>query len=182
MRDRSGGGRLRPPTDIAWRPRFEWTPFHQRIAPTAERWDVNIDPIIPPVDGFRLERKVAALVRGQRGGKQARIFTLKNMFVVKDERFIKFNKFFGAGEIAFRFGQWRFLDSKFFREAIDAGDHRLLHRNRKPLIALLGNRNCFKFQLEPVFDSLLGSVMPAVRKASEFDATAHVTRINTGSR
>ena len=98
------------------------------------------------------------------------------MLVVKDERLVKFDQFLGAIQVALGLGQRRLLQPEKSRHAVDAADDRFLHRNRKPFIALLGDRNCFEFHFEPMVDALLGFVMFAMRQTSEFDAPAHVAR------
>ena len=90
---------LRTPTDIAGRTRFKRAAFHQGIAPAAQCRDVDIDPVIPPIDGFRFERKGAAFVFRKRGGKQTSVFAFEYMFVVQNERLVQFYQFFGAIQI-----------------------------------------------------------------------------------
>src|SRR5215475_3084329 len=113
--DGSRSGRLRTPANITRGTRFERTAFHQGIAPAAQSGDVDVDPVIPPVERFRIETE---------------------------------NGTFGLGE-------GRLFHAEFFREAVDAGDYGLLHGNGEPFVALLGNRNGFKFQLQPMLNSLL---------------------------
>ena len=137
---------------------------------------MHVNPVVPPIDRFGIECKEFSFFRTQGGGKQSRVLAFENMFVVKDERLVKFDQFLGSIQVALGLGQRRLLQPEESRHAIDAADDRFLHRNRKALIALLGDRNCFEFHFEPMVDALLGFVMFAMRQTSEFDAPAHVAR------
>ena len=79
---------------------------------------MDIDPVIPPIDGFRFERKAAAFLFRKRCGKQTGVFAFEHVFVVQNERLVKFNQFIGAIQIAFGFGERRFFEAKFFRERL----------------------------------------------------------------
>src|SRR5262249_26180901 len=182
MRYCGSRGRRRTPAQIAGRPRFERTALHQRIAPAAQSGHMDVDPVLPPVNRFRRKAENGSFVWSKRSGKQASIFTGKDVFVVQDERFVKFDQLFGSSQVALGFGQWRFFYAQLFRETVDTGNNRLLHRNGKPLVALLGNRDRFKLHLQPVLNSLLRTVMLAVCQAGELDAAAHVAGIYAGSR
>src|SRR5277367_394439 len=80
-----GGGRLGGPIELSRGPRFQRTPFHQRVAPAAQRWNMDINPIVPPVNRFRREAEDRLFVRRQCSGEQSGIFRFKNVFVVQNE-------------------------------------------------------------------------------------------------
>ena len=46
---------LRGPIELAGRARFERASLHQRIAPAAQRRNVNVNPVVPPVNRFGVE-------------------------------------------------------------------------------------------------------------------------------
>src|SRR5204862_1658204 len=81
--------RLRPPVQLAGRTRFERSAFHQWIAPAAQRGDMHVNPVVPPINRFGIECKEFSFLRTQCGGKQSRVLAFENMFVVKDERLVK---------------------------------------------------------------------------------------------
>ena len=146
--------RIASPIQRAWLARFEWAAFHQRVAPAAQRWDVNINPVVPPVDGFRGEFEERTLVWREHGGKQPRVFAFEDVFVVQNKRLVEFDQFFGADQVAFRARERRLLHAQGNSRAIDAGDHGFLHGNRETLVALLGDRDGFKLYLEPAIDAV----------------------------
>ena len=86
---RSGSGGLRGPVQLARRARFQRTALHQRIAPAPQRRNVNVDPVIPPVDRFRIELEQRALFGRQRGRKQSRVLALKDVLVVQNKRLVQ---------------------------------------------------------------------------------------------
>src|SRR5207245_1747855 len=162
--------------------RFQRAALHQRIAPAAQRRNVHVDPVVPPVDRFGGKTEKCALFGRQSGREQPRIFRFEDVFVVEDEWLVKLDELLHTDELALRFGKWRLLHAQRDGHAIDAGNEGFLHGNRKPLVAQLGNRNCFKLYLEPTVDTLGRAVVLAVREPRQFDAASHVHRIDRGSR
>src|SRR5437879_2642705 len=104
------------------------------------------------------------------------------MLIVKNKGLVEFDQLFRADQVALRAGERRLLHAQGNGHAIDARDHRLLHRNREALVALLRDRDGFKFYLEPAIDAVRRSVMFAVSEPGELDAAPHIDRINRGSR
>ena len=126
---------------------------------------------------------MALLFRGQRGGEQARILAFEDMFVVKNERLVELDQLFGADQVALRLGKRRLSSCAAMMAArLMPRDHSLLHGNRQALVALLRNWNGFKLHLQPVVNALLRPVVLAMRQSRQFDAAAHVHRIDRRSR
>jgi hypothetical protein len=126
---------------------------------------VNVNPVVPPIDGFGVEFKRGALFGGERSGQQPGIFAFEHMLIVQNERLVELDEFFGASKFAFLLGERGFLHAQRNGGAIDAGHHRLLHGNGQALVTLLGNRNGLEFQLEPVLQAGLAPVILPMRKA-----------------
>jgi len=59
----------------------------------AQRRDVYVDPVVPPIDGFRRKAKSSRSSGGQSRGKVARVFTFEDMLVVENEWFIQLISF-----------------------------------------------------------------------------------------
>src|SRR5579871_1442794 len=51
------------------RPHFHRAALNQWVNPPPQCWDVNVDPVIPPINGGRIVPKCIALLRRKRGGK-----------------------------------------------------------------------------------------------------------------
>ena len=122
------------------------------------------------------------LLGRQRGGEQARVFAFEDVLVVENERLVEFDQFFRADQLALRSGEWRFFHTERDRHSIDTGDDGLLPRNRKLLVALLRHGNRFELHFQPAIDTLRRSIVLAMSKPGEFDAAAHVHRIDRRSR
>ena len=120
---------MRRPIELARRARLQRPPFHEWIAPTAQRRNVDVDPVVPPVDGFRIKREERVLLWRKRGRKQARIFALENMLVVQDEWFVQLDEFFNTNQVAFRSGKRRLLHAQCDGHAVDSRNNGLLPGN-----------------------------------------------------
>ena len=160
---------------------FHRAPFDERIDPPAQRRDMDVNPIIPPVNGGRIVTKRRALFRRKRRGKQLHILSFEDLLVVQDERLVELDQFFDANEVAFLAGQRRLLHLQRGSGAIDALDHGLLRGNGKFLVARFGNGNRVELHAHPVLQTLLRAVVLAVREAGQFDRAPHVARIARGS-
>src|SRR3981189_1917955 len=97
---RSSGDLFRAPLHLARRARSQRSASHQRIAPAAQGGNVDIDPVVPPINGLRIESENFALFWSERRGKQARVFTFENVLVVQNERFVKFDELFRSIQVA----------------------------------------------------------------------------------
>src|SRR6266581_2409766 len=64
--------------------RFERAALHQRIAPPAQRRNVHVDPIVPPVDRFGREVEEWSFFRWQRGGEQADVLASGAFFMCRE--------------------------------------------------------------------------------------------------
>ena len=65
---------------------------------------MDVDPVVPPIDGFWLESKSAALLLRQSGRKEARVFAFEDVFIMENERLVELDELFGASEVAFGLG------------------------------------------------------------------------------
>src|SRR5258708_38194933 len=86
--------RLRPPVQLARGAGFERPALHQRIAPAAQRGDMYVKPVVPPINRFGIECEEPLFFRTKGRRKQSCILAFENMLVVKDERLLKFLQFF----------------------------------------------------------------------------------------
>src|SRR5215471_15977094 len=84
--------------------------FHQRVAPAAQGRYVDVNPVIPPVNGFRRKIEKFFLSRRQSGGEEAGVLTLKDVLIMKDERLIELDELLRAHKIAFGFRKRRLAD------------------------------------------------------------------------
>ena len=114
--------RIASPIQRAWLTRFKRAAFHQRIAPAAQRRDVHVDPVVPPVDRFGGEIEERTLVGRKHGGEQTRVLAFEDMFVVKNKWLVEFDQFFGADQVSFGAGERRLLHAQRNGGAIDARD------------------------------------------------------------
>src|ERR1700739_1457320 len=79
---------------------FRRAPFDERIDPAPQSRNVNVNPIIPPVNGGRIVAKGSALLRGKRGGKQLDVLGLEDLFVVQDEGLVQLAQLFNACQVS----------------------------------------------------------------------------------
>ena len=135
---------------------------------------MDVDPVVPPVNRFRIVAEGGPLFRRQRGREQLHVERLEHVLIVQDEGLIKLDEFSHAVEIALLAGQRRFLEVQGDREAVDAGDYGLLHGDGKALVASLRNGNRLEFCAQPVLEPLLGAVVLAVGEPGELNGAAHI--------
>src|SRR5215471_11933781 len=90
--------------------RLERPAFHQRVAPTPQCRYVDVNPVVPPVNGFRRKIEEFLLSRRQSGGEEAGVLTLKDVLIMKDERLIELDELLRAHKIAFGFRKRRLAD------------------------------------------------------------------------
>ena len=83
------------------------TTLDQRIAPLPQRWNVDVNPIIPPIYGASIVTEIGALARGKRCAQLLDVNGFKNMIVVQNERLEKRNQLDYSFEIAFLPGEGR---------------------------------------------------------------------------
>ena len=69
---------------LARRARFQWTAFNQRISPLAQCRNVNIDPVLPPVDGSRVVSEGRFLFLHQRVRKLLHVVGDEVMLIVAE--------------------------------------------------------------------------------------------------
>src|SRR5216683_1035542 len=79
---------------VAGRTRLQRTPFDQGISPPAQGRNVNIDPVIPPVECPGVVAEEFLFFRNQRVGKLFHILRNKIVLIVQDERLEQLNEFF----------------------------------------------------------------------------------------
>ena len=78
-----------------------WTALDQRIAPLAQRRNVHVDPVVPPIKRAGVVTEFGALVRGQSGAQPLDIRGLEYMIVIQDERFEQSHQLDHFLEVAF---------------------------------------------------------------------------------
>src|SRR5579885_3431842 len=88
--------RLRSPIQFARRAGLQRTPLHQRITPPAQGRNVDIDPIVPPIDGLRIESKKLPRLEDECDGEKSRVFTFEDMCVVEDKMLVKLEQLLRA--------------------------------------------------------------------------------------
>ena len=79
---------------------FHRAPLDQRIDPPAQRRDMDVNPIIPPVNCGGIVSKRRALVRRKRRGKQLHILGFEDLLVMQDEGLVELDQLFDAGKVA----------------------------------------------------------------------------------
>ena len=87
----------------AVRTHFHRAPFDERVDPPAQGWNMDVNPIIPPVNGGRIVTKRLALFRRKRCGKQLHILSFKDLLVMQDKRLVELDQLFDSSKVAF----WR---------------------------------------------------------------------------
>jgi len=87
---------FRRPIQFAGSARFEGAALHERIAPPAQRRNVNVDPVVPPVDRFGGKIKNFFLFGRKHCGEQPCVFAFEDVLVVQNERLVELDQFFGA--------------------------------------------------------------------------------------
>src|SRR5580704_15883122 len=85
----------------ALRASFRMTTLDQRIAPLPQRWNVDVDPIIPPIYGSSVVTEVGALASRKRCAQLLDVNGFKNVIVVQNERLEERNQLDYFFEIAF---------------------------------------------------------------------------------
>src|SRR5712692_4753715 len=93
--------------DIAARAHFRRAALDQRVTPPAQRWNMDVNPIFPPVNRGRIITEGLALLLRERRGQQLDIFRLKHLLVLENERLVKLAQSFEALQVAFLAGQGR---------------------------------------------------------------------------
>src|SRR3954469_16414394 len=79
---------------FARRARFEWAAFDQRIGPLAQSRNVNVDPVIPPVERGGVIGEGFTLVGNQCLREFLYVLGYKIMLIEQDEWLEEFNQFF----------------------------------------------------------------------------------------
>ena len=64
---------------------FRRAAFDQRIAPLAQRRNVDVDPIVPPIERARVVAEIGAFVGGQSRAQPLHVRGLEDVVVVKNE-------------------------------------------------------------------------------------------------
>ncbi len=80
--------------------RFQRTPFNQRIRPPPQCRNVNVNPILPPVEPRRVIAENLLLLRSQRLRKLLHIVRDKVMLVLQNKRLKQFHQFLHALQVA----------------------------------------------------------------------------------
>ena len=86
------------------------TALDQRVTPLAQRRNVDVDPVIPPVDGARLVSERFRSSSGKRRGEQLHVLRFEDLLVVQDERLVELDQLFDAAQITLRARQRRPLE------------------------------------------------------------------------
>src|SRR3984957_1325692 len=150
----------------ARRTRFEWPAFNQRISPTTQGRNVNVDPILPPIKGTRVVGEFGLLFRHERVSKFLDIVRGEGVLVEENEWLEKLDQFFHALQIALGFHERSFFQRQRRHGALNRLDDGFLRRRRHPVVTLLRNWNRVKAQAQPRFQSLLRAVMLAMCERS----------------
>src|SRR5579863_4016935 len=66
---------------------FRMTALDERIAPLAQRWNVDIDPVIPPVDRTGIVTEIGVFAGWKCRAQLLDVNGFENVIVVQDERF-----------------------------------------------------------------------------------------------
>ena len=72
--------------------RLQLASFDERIAPLAQRRNVHVDPIIPPIERARVVTKIGSFIFRQRRPQAFDVRRFENMIVVQNERLEKRNQ------------------------------------------------------------------------------------------
>ena len=80
---------VRSERNIAARARFRRTALDERITPLSQRRNVNVDPVVPPIDAAGIEAEIVAFIRRKRGTQLFHVHRLKYMIVVQNKWFEK---------------------------------------------------------------------------------------------
>ena len=163
-------------------PRFNGLAFDQRIHPPAQRRNVNVDPVVPPIDGVGFIAELRSLIRRQCGRKNFHVVGFEDLLVLQDERLVEINQLFDAHQVPLGPRQWRPAKIQRRRRAIDAPDQDFLRGDGEGAVTLLGNGDSVKACAQPVLQTLLSAIVFAVRERGQFDGAAHVAGVAGRSR
>src|SRR3954451_2036007 len=123
----------------ARRASLQMTSFYQRISPTAQSRNMDVDPIFPPIERGRIVTKLIPLLGHQRIGKLLHVFCDEIVFIQQNEGFEELDEFFDSLQAAFRFHQRRFLERQRRHDPLNRFHNRPLRWSRHPVIPRLGN-------------------------------------------
>src|SRR5437762_7751893 len=91
---------------------FKWPALDQRISPFAQSWNVNVNPVIPPVERGGGIPKGFTLLQNQSRRKFFHIFCDEVMLVEQDKWLKELNQLFELFQIAVRLSERHFLEGK----------------------------------------------------------------------
>src|SRR5215469_6777529 len=146
------------------RTRFQWSALDQRIRPSAQSGNMDVDPVLPPVDRAREVTKSSTLFWYQCIGKFFDVIGDEVMLVLQDKRLEQSDELLYPLQVALGTGQRRALECKRCHDPLDRFDDRFLRRGRHAIVALLRNRDRIKTQAQPVFQAFLRAIVLAMRQ------------------
>src|SRR6185437_17056386 len=155
--------------DIAPRAVFRLTPFDQRIAPLAQRRNVDIDPVVPPVDGARIVAEGGAFIRRQSCAQAFDVDGLEYVVVVENERLEKSDQLDHLLQFALLPGERRTNEGYRLDSAVDGLHDNFLRRRGQLFIASFGHRNRIEFRPQPVLEAVLRTVILAVAESGQLN-------------
>src|SRR5262249_50281274 len=116
---------------------FDRAAFDDRIRPFAQGRDMDVDPVIPPVDIVRVVAEGGALFFGQRGCMRLDVSRLADVFVVEYERLVKLDDLCDAVQVALSADERRAHHRQWREDAQQRLNYLFLRRRREFLVALL---------------------------------------------
>ena len=140
---------------------------------------MDVDPVIPPVEGAGIVAKVSLLVGGKRGAEALDVGGFEDVIVVEDEGFEKGDEFHDFFELTFLAGKWR-PGGERFRGAIDGLHYGFLRGGGDRFVARLGDGNGVEAEAHPLLDVGVRAIKFSVAEAGEFDRAAHVAGVGYG--
>src|SRR4029077_6946257 len=155
---------------------FQRTTLDERITPLSQGRNVDVDPVVPPIEAAGIEAEIGAFGWREGGAELFDVKRFENVFVVQDERLEERDEFDYFFEFAFAAGE-RGLRGEWFDGAIDGLHESFLRWRGEFLITRFRNRDRMEFQGQAVFEAFLRAIVFAVTQACQFDGASHVARI-----
>src|SRR6266496_651759 len=167
---------------LARRAGFQRPSFDQRIGPLAQSGNVNVNPVVPPVERRGVIGKGFTFMRNQSRRKFLHIFCDEVMFVEQDKRLKEFNQFFELFQIAVRLRERHFFEGQRSSRTLYGLDNRTLCRRGHADVAFLGDGDGIEAQAQPELHALLRPIVLAMGQGSQLNGATHVARIRNGRR
>src|SRR6202050_61160 len=178
----AGGARFgaRRERHVTSRSSFHGTSFNQRIAPLAQRRNVDVDPVVPPVQGAGVVAEGFALLGRQVGAEALDIGGFKDVVVLEDERLEERDELDHFIQVAFLAGQRSTGEAQGFDALVDSLHDHFLRRGRESLVAGFRDRDGVEFQADQVLEVVARAVILSVAQTGELDRSAHVAGVRYG--